>query len=99
MSLSTLYSEHSHGGRAGPHPHRVGLSVQHYCIMVFGQLIKIHILVYMDKSDQVFNIINARLCPQTGQSHLFDKMAGGEWPNDIPGKAGKTWLKRSHVIL
>ena len=77
MSLSTSYSEHSHGGREGPHPHRVGLSVQHYCIMVFGQLIKIHILVYMDKSDQVFNIISARLCPQTDQSYLFDKMAGG----------------------
>ena len=77
MGLSTLYSEHSHGGRAGPHLLRVGLSVQHYCIMVFGQLIRIHILVYMDKSDQVFNIISARLCPQPDQSHLSDKMAGG----------------------
>ena len=89
MSLSTSYSEHSHGGRAGPHPHRVGLSVQHYCIMVFGQLIKIHILVYMDKSDQVFNIISARLCPQPDQSHLFDKNGWGNGPMTFLGRQVK----------
>ena len=57
--------------------------------MVFGQLTRIHILVYMDKSDQVFNIINARLCPQTGQSHLFDKMAGGNGPMTFLGRQVK----------
>ena len=89
MSLSTLSSEHSHGGRAGPHLHRVGLSIQHCCIMVFGQLTRIHILVYMDESDQVFNILNARLCPQTGQSHLFDQMAGGSGPMTFLGRQVK----------
>ena len=53
--------------------------MRHFCILVFGQLKNMYTSFYMDNQIR-YIILNARLCPQTGQSHLIDQVARRSGP-------------------